>query len=118
MSTAEAEYVALGEGVKEALLTGRALLSFICPELSGPCVRVFEDNQGAIALAENPVSSARSKHIDVRFHLFRELLRAKKIGIQFVASEEHHVDILMKSLAATPFKSHRKFLLNLPLEDE
>ena len=34
LSTAEAEYVALGKGVKEALLTG-AVLSFICPELTG-----------------------------------------------------------------------------------
>ena len=59
------DYVALGEGVKEALLTG-AVLSFICPEVSGSCVRVFEDNQGAIALAANPHSSARSKHIDER----------------------------------------------------
>ena len=117
LSTSEAEYVALGEGVKEALSTG-AILSFICPELTGSCVRVFEDNQGAIALAENPLSSARSKHINVRFHSVRELLRAKKIDIQFVASEEQHADILTKSLAATPFKSHRKFLLNLPLGDE
>ena len=117
MSTAEAEYVALGEEVKEALFTG-AVLSFICPELTGSCVRVFEDNQGAIALAENPFSSARSKHIDVRFHFVRERLRAKKIGIQFVASEEQHADILTKSLAATSFKSHRKFLLKLPLGDE
>ena len=117
MSTAEAGYVALGEGVKEALFTGAAL-SCSCPEPTGSCVRVFEDIQGAIALAENPLSFARSKHIDVRFHFVRELLRAKKIGIQFVASEEQHADVLTKSLAATPFKSHRKFLLNLPLADE
>ena len=117
LSTAEAEYVALVEGVKEALFTG-AVLSFICPEPTGSCVRVFEDNQGAIALAENPFSSARSKHIDVRFYFVRELLRAKTIDVQFVASEEQHSDISTKSLAATPFKSHRKFLLNLPLDDE
>ena len=103
--------------MKEALSTG-AVLSVICPELSGSCVRVFEDNQGGIALAENPLSSARSKHIHVRFHFVRELLRAKKIGIQFVASEEQHADILTKSLGAAPFKSHRRFLLNLPLEGE
>ena len=54
----------------------------------------------------------------MRFHFVRKLLRAKKIDIQFVASEEQHVDILTNSLAATPFKSHRKFLLNLPLEGE
>ena len=45
LSTAEAEFAALGEGVKEALFTG-AVLS---------CVRVFEDNQGVIALDENPL---------------------------------------------------------------
>ena len=53
LSTAEAEYVALGEGVQKALFTG-AVLSFFCPALSGSCVWVFEDNQGPIALAENP----------------------------------------------------------------
>ena len=77
LPTAEAEYEALGEGVKEALFTG-AVLSYICPDLSGSCVQVFEDNQGAIALAENPLSSTRSEHIDVRFHFVRELLRSKK----------------------------------------
>ena len=97
LSTAEAEYVALGEGVKEALFTG-AVLFVICPELTGSCVRVFEYNQGAIALAENPLDSARSEHIDVRFHFMRELLRAKKIGIQFVASKEQHADILRNPL--------------------
>ena len=40
LSTTEAEYVALGEGVKEALFTGE-VLSFICSKLSGSCVRVF-----------------------------------------------------------------------------
>ena len=53
--------------------------------------------------------------MDVRFHFVRGLRRAKNIDIQLVASEEQHADILTKSLAATPFKSHRKFLLNLPL---
>ena len=97
----------MGEEVKEALFTG-AVSSFIRPQLSESCVRVYEDN-GARALAENSLSSARCKHIDMRLHFVRELLRAKKIGIQFVASEEQHADILTKSLAATPFKSHRKF---------
>ena len=49
LPTAEAEYVALGEGVKEALFTGAAL-SCICPQLTGSCVRVFEDYQGGIAI--------------------------------------------------------------------
>ena len=102
--------------MKEALFTG-AVFPLIYLELNGSCVRVFEDNQGAIALAENLLSSARSKHIDVCFHFLRELFRAKKIDIQFVASVEQYA-ILTISLAATPFSSQCKFLLNLPLEDE
>ena len=87
--------------MKEALFTG-AVLSFICPERSGSCVRFFEDNQGGIALADNLLSSARSKHVDVCFHIVRELLHSLKIDIQFVVSEEQHADMLTKSLFATP----------------
>ena len=32
---------------------------------------MYEDNEGAKALAENPQGSHRSKHIDVRFHFLR-----------------------------------------------
>ena len=66
----------------------------VCPSI--------EDNQGAIALAENPLSYAWSKHIDVRYHLVRELLRAKQVSIQFVVWEQQDADIWTKSLAATP----------------
>ena len=65
LSTSETEYVAGGEGVKEALFV-RAVLSFIAPETSEASIKVLEDNQGTKALIENPLSSARSKHVDVR----------------------------------------------------
>ena len=39
----------------------------------------------SIKLADNPLSSARSRHVGVRLHFLREL-RVKKIDIQFVAS--------------------------------
>ena len=39
-----------------------------------------------------------------------------KIDIQFAASEEQRADILAKSFAATSFKYHRQFSVNLPVE--
>ena len=45
LSTPEAEYIATGDGVKEALFV-RAVLSFIAPETSETSVKVIEDNQG------------------------------------------------------------------------
>ena len=53
LSTTEAEYVALGDGVKEALLV-KGVLSFIIPSISENCIKVFVDNGGAISLANNP----------------------------------------------------------------
>ena len=113
LSTSEAEYIAAGDGVKEALFV-RAVLSFIAPETRGASIKVLEDNQGAKALIENPLSSARSKHIDVRFHFIRDLFRMRKISVEYVASAEQHADILTKALSRANFQYHRKCLMNLP----
>ena len=60
-STSEAEYLAMGNGAKEAL--------FVKPSRKPRTIDVLEDNEGLIAPAENPLGSSRSKHIDVRHHV-------------------------------------------------
>ena len=80
-----------------------------------PCFPVFEDNQeGALQLSKNPVSNSNSKHIDVRHHFLRELVREGDIIIvNNVLSEYQHADILTKVLAFDLFAIHRRFLMNL-----
>ena len=112
LSTSEAKYIAAGEGVKEALFV-RAVLSFIAPETSGASIKVLEDNQGAKALIENPLSSARSKHIDVRYHFIRDLFRTRKNYLEYVASAEQHADILTKALSRANLMYRCKLLMNL-----
>ena len=112
LSTSEAEYIAAGYGVKEALFV-RAVLSFIAPETCGASVKIPEDNQGTKVLIENPLSSTRSKHIDVGFHFIRELFKARKISVEYVASAEQHADILTRTLSRSNFRYHRKHLMNL-----
>ena len=112
LSTTEAEYVALGDGISEALFV-KGVLSFIIPSISENCIKVFVDNDGAISLANNPLRSARAKHIDVRFHFIRELTRSKTISIEYVPTKEQRADILTKALTGAIFKEHRDFLMNL-----
>ena len=112
LSTSEAEYIAAGKGIKEALFM-RAVLSFIAPEMGGASIKVLEDNQGAKALIENPLSSARSKHINMRFHFIRDLFRTGKISVEYVKSAEQRDDIHTKALRRVNFQSHRKHLINL-----
>ena len=112
LSISEVEYIAAGDGFKEALFV-HAVLSFIAPETSGASIKVLEDNEGAKALIGNPLSSVRSEHIDVRFHFIRDLFRTQKISVKYVASAEQHADILPKALSSANFLYNRKRLRNL-----
>ena len=80
LSTSEAEYVALGDAVKEFLVL-RQVWRFMLPSKVMPCFPVFEDNQGAVQLAQNSVTDSNSKHIDVRHHFLRELVRQGDIKV-------------------------------------
>ena len=112
LSTSEVEYVALGDAVKELLFL-RQVWRFMLPSKVMPYFPVFEDNQGAVKLAQNPSTNSNSKHIDVRHHFLRELVRQRDIKIAQVPSEFQHADILTKALAFDLFAFHRKFLMNL-----
>ena len=69
LSTSEAEYVAFGDAVKDLLFLRQFWRSML-PSKVMPCFPFFEDNQGAVQLAQNPVTNSNSKHFDVR-HRFR-----------------------------------------------
>ena len=112
LSTSEVEYVALGNAVKELLFL-RQVWRFMLPSKVMPCFPVFEDNQGAVQLAQNPVTDSNSKQIDVRHHSLRELVRQRDIKVVQVPSEFQHADILTKALAYDLFALHQKLLVNL-----
>jgi transposase InsO family protein len=58
------------------------------------CTRIYEDNQGAIALSKNPVRRQRCKHIDIKYHFLREVLISGKIDIVYCQTEHMLADIL------------------------
>ena len=108
LSTSEAEYVAMAQGAK-------TVLEFLKPELANETIDLFEDNQGAMAIAQNPISGGRTKHIDVRYHFIRELVERKVLNIQYTESSNQQADILTKPLGLEAFAIHRSFLMNLPV---
>ena len=92
----------------------KAVLDFLQPEHASETIDLFEDNQGAIAIAEYPISGGRTKHIDVRYHFIRELVERKVLNIQYTESSNQHADILTKPVGLEAFARHRSFLTNLP----
>ena len=104
LSTTEAEYVAMADGVKEAQYV-RGILAFLMPSLEPMSTSVYEDNKGAIDLAKNPLSSSNSKHIGVRCHFLRELSASGDISVQCLRTEDQHADILTKAIGRESFET-------------
>jgi len=105
LSTAEAEYVALSTITQEAVWI-RRLLSDIEAVPVGPTV-IMEDNQGAIAIANNPVAHSRTKHIDIRYHFIREAVLNKTVELRYCPTDSMIADILTKALSRERFMTLR-----------
>ena len=57
-------------------------------------------------LSKNSQVSARTKHIDIRHHYIRDLIREKKLEVKFIRSEENPADIMTKNTCQKLFKKH------------
>ena len=62
------------------------------------------DNQGAIAIARNPVAHARTKHIDIQYHYIREALKEGIIDLRFCPTNEMTAALLTKPLPRGQFE--------------
>jgi hypothetical protein len=109
LSSAEAEYMSLSAGVQEAIHL-RQLMSDLGFPQRGPTV-IYEDNQGCIALSENPVMHKRTKHIDVRHHFIRERVESGDIALKYVATKDQLADLLTKALKRDVFQRLREIVM-------
>lgn len=92
-STAEVEYYAAGHESRD-----------ITQSVPTP---LFCDNNSAILLVHNTVFHDRTKHIEVKFHLIRDYVRAGHIKMLPVAREDQLADIFTKPLSAPAFETNR-----------
>jgi hypothetical protein len=96
-STAEAEYVGLYEGGREALWI-RLLLQSLNLSHSGPTT-VFCDNQAAINIAKSNVFADRIKHFRIHLHWIRERVTEGKVNPVYISTHSNLADFLTKSLS-------------------
>ena len=112
LSSTEAEYMSLAAATQEAIWLNRFVeeLKIYAEE----AVLIHQDNQGAIALAKNPVFHQRTKHIDLRYHFVREKVEDKDIEICYTCTSEMQADFLTKNLTRPLFEKHVKSIGLLP----
>jgi hypothetical protein len=117
LSTTESEYSALSEATREVLwLMGlmTEVKERMVPEtINIPTIRctVFEDNEGAKAMATVPKMRPRTKHINGRMHHFRSAVSAGKLVIRSIDTSDQLADIGTKPLAKDLFTRLRKEIM-------
>ena len=65
------------------------------------------DNQSCIKVTKNPVFHDKSKHIELRYHFFRDMVQKGAINLKYVPTEEQVADVLIKPLVRVKFEYFR-----------
>ena len=112
-SSVEAEYIASANATKEAIWLRTLLNELDFPQTTATIIHA--DNQGCIALAGNPVSHSRAKHIDICHHFICEHIEHDEIKLQFVSTKDMLADIFTKALPRDSFVKFREHLSVLPV---
>ena len=114
LSSCESEYICLSQALKRTIplmeiVQEMKKLGYNVGETS-PTVRctLFEDNSGAMTLANAPAMRPRTKHINNKYHHFRSFVANGQVTILAVKSENQCADMLTKPNNVTDLTRHRK----------
>ncbi|GAQ87846.1 hypothetical protein KFL_003820010 [Klebsormidium nitens] len=104
-STVEAEYMAAAHAAKEGLWIRKLAvhLGIKCGQLL-----IQSDNQGALQLIKHPITSQRSKHIDITHHFVRERVIRKELKFDYCPTKKMPADFLTKPLNQQKFEECKK----------
>lgn len=108
-SSCEAEYISMADLSREILFL-RAILE----ELLGTIgkVPISSDSQSAISLTVNEMVNRRTKHIDMRHHLCRDLVQKGIIEFRFCPGTDNIADVMTKPLPRQKHEFCVKGILN------
>ena len=101
--------MALSEATQEAVWL-KVFLNEIGDMASDEAVKIFEDNQGSIALANYPEFHKCTKHIDVRYYFVREKVEDGQVVLEYCPMQEMLADIMTKAIPAAQYCTLRSKL--------
>jgi len=75
-----------------------------------PSPVVLCDSTGALAVSEDPINYQRTKHIDIRYHYIRYVIKNGQVTINHVPGDENPADLLTKALGLDRHQKLLKYL--------
>ena len=107
LSSALREAIPLTELIKE--MRERQIIQL--PTHTKVYCKCFEDNSGALELAQTPKIRPRTKHINIIYHHFRDAVKKGMVEIFAISTDDQMADILTKPLNQNLFVRHRKKMM-------
>ena len=117
LSTTEAEYTGLSYALREAIPVINLLkeLKEMGFEINNSNAKVhckvFEDNTGAIEIANEDKYRPRTKHLNVKLHHFRSYVESGEIIVRKIDTYHQPADMLTKPLNEADFSRHRRTMM-------
>lgn len=108
MSTCEADYIALAATTQECLHLAQHLDDY---QYGVPMI--YEDNQGTIALANNPVNKQSCKHIDIKYHFVRSTANNGEVSLEYYLTGQMVADLMTKPATKVKLLTFSTFLFGL-----
>jgi hypothetical protein len=119
LSSTEAEYTSLSEALQDTIPLIDLINEFkdngfkqTYSEVPRVHCKAFEDNSGVLELARLPKLRPCTKHINIKYHHFREHVRLGLIKVYPIGTHDQIADIFTKPLAQNLFRKFCKKLLH------
>jgi hypothetical protein len=117
LSTCEAEYYAVSNMVTELIWIKQFMMELFSydNELRKSEIPLIGlvDNQSALAISNNDTNHSRSKHIDIRHHFIRSMIKSNELKLKYVSTVNQLADIFTKGLGKIIFNRLRNTIMEV-----
>ena len=117
LSSTESEYIGISHGLRDVIPIMETLKEMksngimINDVTSRVHCKVFEDNSGAIEMAKVHKYRPCTKHVNVKYHHFRDYVTRGEVTVSAIGTKQQPADILTKPVNETTLKRHRKTIM-------
>ena len=95
MSTAESEYIAIGNGVKEALWLRKLMTHINKPSKEG--TEIYTDNTAAYQnVKSNVITGSELRHVDIYYHFSKDRQESNQIQVKNISTNHQVADLFTK----------------------
>ena len=109
MSSAEAEYLALALACQEAAYIKQLLEEIFGRKLAPILIKL--DNTAAEFIAKQEASSDRTKHVDIRYHFIKDMVKKHVVVLDHVPGTDNVADLFTKNLGKHLYSKHAATVL-------